>query len=97
MTVLFIFKGKVERVLGVILCLGKIGDVAVQCFSTVVSLLGEERIFLFTLSSWNRYLMSLKVLYVTQVICQKIQGWQEGSGTFYLGNLGLFSAPATCQ
>ena len=28
------------------------------------------------LSSWNRYLISLKVLYVTQVICQKLQGWK---------------------
>lgn len=36
--------------------------------------------------------MSLKVLYVTQVICQKIQGG-KGSGTFYLGNLGLFEVP----
>lgn len=46
MTVLFIFKGKVERGFGGWLpCLGKIGDVQYNV-SVLVSLLGEERIFL---------------------------------------------------
>lgn len=76
MTVLFIFKGKVERVLGGDSLPGQDWGCGSTMFQYCCLLVGGGEDISFMLSSWNRYLMSLKVLYVTQVICQKIQGWK---------------------
>lgn len=67
--VLFIFKGKVEREFGGDSLLGQDCGCGSTMFQYYCLLVGGGEDISFMLSSWNRYVMSLKVLYVTQVIC----------------------------